>query len=505
MKRRAFTKMLALSGASLSVRSNWTTRLPGSSSPPVLPDIYDNNHSLAVCINSRYSFHGGYSTATTPEIIANTLWATARTPPIASERTVYIALPDNLYRYRFENEKHLLEIHLNGDKRTEAATAFEIGVATNPADAAEDAGAALHWAQLESVAFWNNRSNQPACCPKDSATSDANSTWRPSSEIHLVNCFGQTNSVAGLVTDCVAISSDGTLPAPAVDDNGISLEAAMRHPLFGTTFTDKDLTLPQISQILWAAYGSTPHSIGTTTGTSVASWNAKYFLTGRIYLVSSAGVQKFQTRSSSGALSSRDHRLETVSGNDCRTALRQTLARLPQSAPVYIIFCGSEITREQRIEAGYCGSGALLQATALGIQGHYCALFTPEERSAIQQVCGISSNDQPLLVFSAGHPSGTDTGSQRTIRPEHLFYASAAPNPFVNTTRITMTSDLSGPVTVRFFNQAGKLLRSMVVTRSSGTLHWDGRDRHGRVLPPGIYTCTLESPTGKTALRIIKQ
>ena len=456
-------------------------------SAPVLPETLDNNNTVEICLNSRYSFHQGYSNTTnasTNQVIANALWATACAPLIAKERIIYVSLADNLYRYKFKNGSHNLEVHLTGNKRTESVAAFEIGVATDPEEAVEDAGAALHWAQLASVAFW--KSEKPACCPKDSATTAANKAWSPASKLHLVNCYGLAGSVAGLKTTLAAVSSDKSLSDPVISGGKVSLETAMKEPLFGTSFTDMDVTAAEISQILWAAYGCTPHSIGSTACNTVASWNAKYFISGKIYLMSKSGVQKFHIHKTVSDLSSKEHRLESLSKDDSRSKLRTALSRLPQTAPVYIVFCGTDAVREQLIEAGYCGSSALLQTTALGLQGHYCGQLTQAERNAIQQACGIASADVPLLVFSAGHAAGTRIGSGGYRPSVATLQLSATPNPFRHFTRITSSAFTNGTTTIRIHDGLGKLVRTLVPPHSDSFI-WDGRDHRGNAVPPGMY------------------
>ena len=508
MERRSFNKLIIATGITASVQKGWPKSLLVSQSVPALPAVVDNNRSVELCLNSRYSFHGGYTTTANNQIIANTLWAAAAAPLIATERIIYVALSDNLYRYRFQDGNHVLEKHLAGDKRTEkSATAFEIGVATTPADALEDAGAALHWAHLATIAFWGSKSNQPGCCPKDSATDDANSSWNPASSIHLVNCYGQMAAVNGTTAELVAASSDKSLPDPTTDGT-MSLEKTIKNPLFGASFLSDNLTLDQLSQILWASYGCTPHKIGAAAGISVASWNYKYFMTGKIYLAIADGIKRYHIRTSSSAVSSRDHRIVDFSADDCRTELRSALSRLPQQAPAYFIFCGSKVERPQRIEAGYCGSSALLQTTALGLQGHYCAQFTATEQSAIQQACGIPAADIPMLIFSAGKPSDTHVEFDRRIGLNRSTGLSAHPNPFSHATVLSFSIGARYGVAVRIFDMKGQLVRKLTSGKTAkglASINWDGCDDRGRTVAPGMYTCMLDMHGHKESIQIRKQ
>ncbi|MBN1309314.1 MAG: nitroreductase family protein [Chitinispirillaceae bacterium] len=505
MKRRSFNKLMAAAGVTASVRSGWTKSLLTQASAPALPEVAMNGNSVEICTNSRYSFHGGYSATAMNQVLANTLWAAASAPLMATERIIYVALPDNLYTYKFEGGQHVLEVHASGNKRSESTAAFEIGVATTPAGATEDGGVALHWAQLASIAFWKTKTSQPASCPKETGRTNANSKWKPASEVHCVNCYGQIGSITGLVKTAVAVSSDKTLP-DAKTDGTVGLEEAMKNPLFGTDFKTDDLTEEQISQILWASYGCTPHQASTKQGISVASHMMGYFLTGRIYVISSTGVRRYHMRKGSDEKTA-DHRLEPVSTDDCRAKLRTALSRLPQNAPVYIVYCGQKIEYKQLIEAGYCGGGALLQTTALGLQGHYCSQFTSAERSAVQTACGIPTAQLPMLIFSAGKPNGTPVDSERRMglnRPAGLI---AEPNPFSSSTALSFSIAAPATVAVRIFDAGGKLIRTLSEGRSVAgpvSIRWDGRDSRGTSVPPGMYTCRFAAAGHEESLLIRK-
>lgn len=507
MKRRSFGKLLSTAGVLLPFSQSIAKSHTSKQATLSLPEIIDNGNSVEICLNSRYSFHGGYSTSTTNQIIANTLQATAAAPLLATGRTIYAALSDNLYLYNYVNGEHHLEIHTAGDKRTESTTAFEIGVATDPADAVEDAGAALHWAQLASIAFWSSGSNQPGCCPKDSAMYDANDKWNPASTIHLVNCYGRMSSVNGLTDELVAVSSDSSLSAPSTDSD-MSFEHAIANIKYGTKFDPTDLSAEQISQILWASYGCTPHSImGNAAGITVASWMYKYFITNKIYVISSNGVDNYMMRTSPTSANSKEHKLTNITNDDVRSALRGSISSLPSEAPVYFIFCGSQFSREQRLEAGYCGSSALLQTTSLGLQGHYRAQFSDNEKVAIQNACSIPSDDIPLLIFSAGKSKTTTTENHRHKKSFSGIGVSTSPNPFTSSTTFSVkhTNNLIRITIVNSRGQEITRLTKTPLSTGTETVYWNGTDKKGRIVAPGVYTCHLSSGTMKKTFHISRK
>lgn len=498
MKRRSFGKLMVMTGTSLMVKNAWPVSLKKQAAIS-LPEPRRQNSSVEICLNSRVSSHGGYSGELDKQILANAVWAASKPPLFGSSRTIYATFPEAVYRYDPDN--HELISHVDGNKLSEVNAAFEIGVSTNPENMAEDAGASLHWAQLASVAFWG-KGQTPVCCPKDSAYENANEKWNPVTSVHLVNCYGRMGSVSGLKTTMVAVSSDNSLPAPVMNGSMI-LEDAMAHPLFGKDFSNENLTSEELSQIAWAAYGCTPHSIGSKAGLTVASWNAGYYITGRVYIVKSDSVLRYHTRKTSAE--TRDHRVEKMVNEDRRTQLRNAVPRISQSAPVYFVFCAEETSRIQLLEAGYCGSSALLQTTALGLQGYYCGGFTADERSAIGNAIGITSTDIPLVIFAAGKPKGT---SVKTSLNRHSFNVVASPNPFVDHIRISIASKEDQQFKAAVYDISGRLIRKLVepsLTQNGFVVDWNGCDEMGKAVASGTYICKAVSSWDEKSVLLHKK
>jgi hypothetical protein len=218
----------------------------------------------------------------------------------------------------------------------------------------------------------------------------------------MVCCFGRANSVNGITGQLVAISSDGSLPDPSTDGD-VLLEDALEALDYGTQFAPTELGLSDLSQIAWGSYGCTPHFAIGRAALTVASAIALYYMTGRIYMVRSVGVERYHIRKPSGSTSSRDHRIERVTNGDRRPDLRAATPKLPQTAPNYFVYCAAGTSNWQLVEAGFCGAGALLQASSIDLKGHVCADFTSQERTAIINALSIPADHLPLLIFSTGY------------------------------------------------------------------------------------------------------
>jgi hypothetical protein len=308
-------------------------------------------------------------------------------------------LPANVYRY--DPVRHELVLHLAGNHLSSATLGFEVGIVS---DLAEDTGIASQFGLLAATAFWADTSDQPGTCPSAAATDNATNTWGAGT-VTFASSYGLMGSVRGMTSELVAVSSDGSLPAPATVGATI-FEDAVEALDYGTSFASGDLAIGHLAQLAWASYGNTPHlaSNGNAALTCPSS-QALYYLTGRIYIVRSVGTERYEIRQPGGSATTRDHRIERVTYGDRRPALRSAVARIPQTAPVYIVYCAAAAARVALLESGFAAAGAMLQAASSGLRGYMTAGFSATERTAIIGALGIPSGDLPLLVFSAGLPA----------------------------------------------------------------------------------------------------
>lgn len=499
MDRRSFLKILLAGGVGAAVNRSFGKDIPSILAPAqALPAPQVNTFSSEIVMNSRRSYHGGYSGTLSDQILANVLWAVSRAPMVGTTRIVYVARPDNVYEY--DPQLHEINLHLAGNHMSEGNLAFEVGVAS---DLSEDAGTGLHYGHLAATSFWTSTSNQPSCCPKESARTNANSSWNPVMSVQMVNCYGRMGTVSGITSTCVAQSSNGSLPDPNTDGTMI-LENGLTSLSYGDQFSGTELTLAELGQIAWSSYGNTPHTTANNrAGLTVASAVANYYLTGRIYIIRSEGVERYHMRLPSGQANTRDHRIERVTDGDRRPQLRAAVSRIPQTAPNYCVFCAATASRYQLLESGYCAAGALLQATSIDLQGHFTADFTSGERTAIINALGIPSSDLPLVIFSIGQPLvGIDEHSGSAVKS-----ITASPNPFRNITKIGFDLVIPAHVLLTVHDYAGRRIKVLVNSKKSKGYHsvlWDAIDDKGRVVPNGIYYYILKTGSKEYKTKIVK-
>lgn len=498
MNRRKFLKVLIAGGAGTVFSKVFAQRsISRTAGKRYLPPMQINAYSTEIVLNTRRSYHSGYSGTLSDQILANILWAAAQAPLIGTSRTIYVARPDNVYLY--DPVQHDIFLHTAGNHLSESNLAFEVGVAC---DLIEDAGTALQFAHLASHSFWTSSTNQPTCCPKESGRNNANNTWNPGASIHMVNCYGHRN-VSGITNELVAVSSNGSLPDPSTEGT-VLLENALANLNYGNQFSSIELNLDQLSQLAWASYGCNPHyAYNGKAGLTAASAVASYYLTGRIYIVRSEGVERYHIRLPSGQETTRDHRIETVTSGDQRPQLRSAIARLPQSAPDYFVFCCESTSRYEILEAGYCAASALVQASSIDLQGYFTADFTPAERTAIINALSIPGTDLPLFIFSAGQPEiGINENSKAG-----LIFIDAKPNPFREKTVITYDLRASSHVKITIYDSPGRQIKTLVnkyQKHGNHSVSWDGTDMKGLRLPNGQYYFIIQAGQTEYKKKVLK-
>ena len=362
-----------------------------------LPEPIIAGNSVELCLNSRYSEHSLTGTANNQQI-ANVLWAAGKAPVAGKYRNIYVATPTGEYSY--DPGTHSLSRHSdqsvtdykNYFSRLADSSAFVINGDSN---LIFDTGVAYQLAILSSVSL--DKSSEPAVanCPVTTSLQ-----------------FG-VQEVRELTSELVAHSSvpqgdPGWLPDPSTNGQN-KLEEVLANLKYVNKYSLEDLTLQQISQLLWAGYGCTPHVVsGGRQGLTVPSAMAKYYLTGTIYLLNEKGVYRYQNRNPRTDLRTADHRIESINGADVRDKLRATVSSLPQ-APCYIVVClpkiGGLIAQERDFaleEAGFVAGNVLVQASAIGLGCHFETTLTADEQAGIRKLTGIPFSDTPQAIISIG-------------------------------------------------------------------------------------------------------
>lgn len=195
-------------------------------------------------------------------------------------------------------------------------------------------------------------------------------------------------------------TSKETVDLPEPDLKGkLSLEEALARRRSIRSYTKQELTLEQISQLLWAGQGITASWGGRTAPSAGALYPIE------LYLVKKDGVWHYLPQG---------HQMEKVKDGDVRLALAAAaLAQAaPKDAPVTFIIngvyertavkYGDRAERYVKLEAGHVCQNILLQAVALDLGGVPIGAFND---TAIQKVLSIPSDHQPFYLVPIGYPA----------------------------------------------------------------------------------------------------
>jgi len=204
------------------------------------------------------------------------------------------------------------------------------------------------------------------------------------------------------------ISQEIKLPSPRLKGE-ISVEEALYKRRSIRNFKDKELTLEEISQLLWAAYGTTLVKYGIHFKTAPSA-GALYPL--EIYLsvnkgnnVLKPGLYKY---------SSEKHSLKEIISRNITKELSQAAYQesMILEAPITIIITAIYEKTERRygsrgreryvcLDAGHVGQNIYLQAVALNLAT--CAIGAFDDNKVIQTL-NLPKNETPLYIFPIGYP-----------------------------------------------------------------------------------------------------
>ena len=187
------------------------------------------------------------------------------------------------------------------------------------------------------------------------------------------------------------------LPQPKIKSN-VSLEEAIYQRRSKRKFEQKDLSLEQIGQLLWAAQGITNEKMGFR---SVPSAGALYPL--EIYAVKKDGLFHYVPDG---------HKIKLISGEDLRGRLSEAAwgQSFVKEVPLDIIICavysrvtskyGERGARYVDMEAGHTGQNVQLEAVSLGLGSCVVGAFDPAEVSAL---LSLPKEEEPLYIIPVGY------------------------------------------------------------------------------------------------------
>ena len=179
----------------------------------------------------------------------------------------------------------------------------------------------------------------------------------------------------------------------------VSVEEAILKRRSIRSFSSKELSLNQISQILWSAQGITDKKDGFRSSPSAG---ALYPI--EVYIAKTDGIFHYLPQG---------HKLEMINQKDVRKELakaswKQTFI---YQAPINVVLCAvySRITskygergiRYTYIETGHIAENIHLQAVSMGLSSVPVGAFDDDE---VQKNLSLSNDCKPIYIIPIGYP-----------------------------------------------------------------------------------------------------
>ena len=189
------------------------------------------------------------------------------------------------------------------------------------------------------------------------------------------------------------------LPKP-LNKGNVSFEEVIFRRRSQRSFEQKDLSLQQISQLLWAGQGITAKE-GFHGLRAAPSAGALYPI--EIYLLAKNGLFRYLPNG---------HKLESLGEQDLRGALADSSSGQVaiSQAPVNIVVCavysrltskyGQRGIRYAHIEVGHIAQNIHLQAVALGLGSVPIGAFNDGE---VKKILSLPVDQEPLYIIPVGY------------------------------------------------------------------------------------------------------
>ena len=185
------------------------------------------------------------------------------------------------------------------------------------------------------------------------------------------------------------------LPPPRYESE-VSVEKALLERRSIRSYKEEPLTLPELSQILWAAQGITEPKKGLRTAPSPRAQFLieVYVLPGNVTNLP-PGAYKYQTQG---------HELVKIADGDKKAELFKAVGQASiKNAPAVLVFSGlSEKTQRPAwmyLEAGHAAQNVYLQAVSLKMGGVVIGGFKDED---VRKVLSLLEKEQPLYIMPIG-------------------------------------------------------------------------------------------------------
>jgi len=192
-----------------------------------------------------------------------------------------------------------------------------------------------------------------------------------------------------------------SLPVPQFD-SGTSIEKSLIERRSIRQYRDKDLTMGELSQLLWAAQGVTSRRGYRTAPSAGALYPLEIYIAAGKVSDLAPGIYKYEP--------DEHNLLKTCDGDKTINLWRAALEQSPiRNAPVVLIFCaiyerttrkyGERGVKYVHMEVGHSAQNVCLQAISLGLGTVVIGAFNDKE---VKRVLKLEADEWPLCIMPAG-------------------------------------------------------------------------------------------------------
>lgn len=212
-----------------------------------------------------------------------------------------------------------------------------------------------------------------------------------------------TSNFAGRAVAMEKINETIELPAPR-QDSEVSIERALRERRSIREFSNKPITLQQLSQLLWSAQGITSRRGFRTAPSAGALYPLQlYVVVGNVTNLPQ-GIYKYQTNG---------HRLIRISAEDKRKVIARAAwgQRWVRNNAALVVFSVNESRTTRKygrrgiryvhIEVGHAAQNLFLQAQALGLGAAVVGAFGDD---FVEEILDLPKNERPIYLMPVGKP-----------------------------------------------------------------------------------------------------
>jgi SagB-type dehydrogenase family enzyme len=304
---------------------------------------------------------------------------------------------------------------------------------------------------------------------------------------YLMNKFSLSASIV-LCLIQVNVYAQDIILLPPQKTIGMPLMEALNNRKSTRDFSDKEIPLQVLSDLLWAAYGYNRPQQKMRTVPS--AWNIQNM---NIYVARADGLYLYDAQ---------NHGLKLIVNEDIRVKCgTQSFVKDVAMNLVYVADLsmmsgvGERGNFYSNVHAGFIAQNVYLFCASFNLGTVVRDLI---DRDALRIAMKLEPDQEIILAQSVGYPKGTSQVYLRKDERKNLESYSIyqnLPNPFNLETQINFKLSEEAHVTINIFDLNGEKIRTILnEKRKSGvhTLRWDGLNVAGERVASGVYFYQME-------------